>query len=139
LELAKKHAEKIKYIIVGLANTAIDFGILFLLVHFGVDKIIANYISTSIALIFIFFVNRSFTFKSTSDNKKKQFLLFIVVTLFGLWVLQPIVITLVSHIISSLFSSALVLFIAKVIATGVSLDWNYIFYSRIVFKKAEEK
>jgi putative flippase GtrA len=139
LELAKKHAEKIKYIIVGLANTAIDFGILFLLVHFGVDKIIANYISTSIALIFSFFVNRSFTFKSTSDNKKKQFLLFIVVTLFGLWVLQPIVITLVSHIISSLFSSALVLFIAKVIATGVSLVWNYIFYSRIVFKKAEEK
>lgn len=140
MELAKKHAEKIKYIIVGLANTAIDFGILFLLVHLGVDKIIANYISTSIALIFSFFVNRSFTFKSTSDNKKKQFALFIVVTLFGLWVLQPIVITLVSYAVTPLhLNNSLVLFGAKIIATCVSLVWNYIFYSRIVFKKIGDK
>lgn len=135
----KKHAEKIRYVAVGLANTAIDFAVLFLLVHLGVDKLVANYISTSIALVFSFFVNRSFTFKSTSANKRRQFILFVVITLFGLWVLQPVVITLVSQVISSLFNSGVVLFIAKVIATVASLVWNYLFYSRLVFKKMENK
>ena len=135
-KLIKKHAEKFRFGIVGIANTALDFAILFLLVSLGLDRIPANYISTSIAFVFSFFVNKSFTFKSTGGNAKKQFALFIIITIFSLWVIQPIVILVVSWVIGGLgLSSAVVLFIAKLFATVASLIWNYIFYSRFVFKK----
>ena len=50
-EHLKKHAEKYRFGVVGVANTAIDFGILFLLVHLGLNEILANYISTGCAFI----------------------------------------------------------------------------------------
>jgi len=134
--LLKKHAEKIRFIIVGGANTALDFGILFLLTFLGMDKIVANYFSTGFALIFSFFANKSFTFKHQSGNAKKQFILFLVITLIGLWIIQPIVIWGVTSLLAPYVpNEAINLFIAKLIATVASLIWNYILYSRIVFKK----
>jgi putative flippase GtrA len=135
-KLLKKHAEKVKFIFVGGANTAIDFVILFGLTFLGVDKLVANFFSTSVALVFSFFVNKSFTFKNETKNAKKQFALFLVITLFGLWVIQPLVILGVTSLTESFITnSAISLFIAKLVATVASLIWNYIFYSRIVFKK----
>lgn len=135
-DLVKKHAEKIRFGIVGIANTALDFIILFALTAFGLDKIVANYISTTVAFIFSFFVNRSFTFKSKDKNVRRQFILFVVVTLIGLWLIQPLIITAVSWMLAgSTLAEPIILFIAKVIATVASLIWNYVFYSRLVFKK----
>jgi len=140
LELAKKHAEKIRFGIVGIANTALDFAILFILVALGLDKIPANYVSTGISFIFSFFVNKSFTFKSKSGNAKKQFLYFIIITIIGLWVIQPLIITGLSTVLANTgWASGVILFVAKIIATVASLIWNYIFYSRVVFKKEEDR
>ena len=140
MELAKKHAEKIRFGIVGIANTALDFAILFLLVALGLDKIPANYISTGVAFIFSFFVNKSFTFKSKGGNVKKQFVIFIAISIVGLWIIQPLVITVISVALTHTgWVSGLILFIAKIIATVASLIWNYVFYSRLVFKKEEVK
>ncbi len=134
----EKHGDKIRFIIVGGANTALDFLVLFLFVNLGVDKIIANYISTSVALVFSFFANKSFTFKNTSQNAKKQFLIFLAVTLAGLWILQPIIIWISSAALTPYITNeAALLFVAKLIATVGSLIWNYLLYSRIVFKKAD--
>jgi len=139
-ELVKKHAQKIRFGIVGAGNTALDFLILFILVALGIDKIAANYVSTGITFIISFFVNKSFTFKSTGGNAKKQFALFIAVTIFGLWVIQPLVISGVSTLlVNTQFTEGLVLFVAKIIATVASLIWNYLFYSRLVFKKVVDK
>ena len=139
-QLLKKHAEKIRFIIVGGVNTALDFGILFLLTFLGLDKIVANYFSTGIALIFSFFANQSFTFKHKEGNAKKQFILFLVITLFGLWVIQPIIISVSTTFLASYIpNEAINLFVAKLIATVASLIWNYILYSRIVFKKLPVK
>lgn len=132
----EKHGDKIRFVVVGGANTALDFLILFLLVHAGMDKIIANYISTSTALIFSFFANKSFTFKDKSKNAKKQFVVFLIVTLAGLWVLQPIIIWLSTSALQSYISNQTsLLFVAKMIATVASLIWNYLLYSRLIFKK----
>jgi putative flippase GtrA len=140
LELAKKHAQKIRFAIVGAANTALDFALLFLFVGLGIDKIPANYLSTGISFIFSFFVNKSFTFKNKSGNAKKQFVLFIIITIIGLWVIQPLIITAVAAMLASTsWASALILFVAKIIATLASLVWNYILYSKIVFKVTEGK
>ena len=133
--ILKKHAEKLRFGLVGGANTAIDFGILFGLVFFGVDKLVANFISTGIAFVFSFFVNRSFTFKSTSGNTKKQFGLFLVITLFGLWVIQPVIIGGVSLLLNGMnLSSGFVLLIGKLIATIATLVWNYLLYKKFVFR-----
>lgn len=140
MEHVKKHAEKIRFGIVGIVNTALDFAILFLLVAFGLDKIPANYISTGTAFIFSFFVNKSFTFKSKGGNVKKQFLYFIIITIIGIWIIQPLIIAGVANLLANTgWASAVILFAAKIIATVATLVWNYIFYSRIVFKKVEEK
>ena len=138
MELAKKHAEKLRFAVVGVANTGIDFGILFLLSQlFGVPDILANIISTSVALTFSFFVNRSFTFKSGGKLNIKQAVLFVVITLFGLWVLQNIIIVGIDIMLAPLnLPGWLSLFVGKLLASVVSLTWNYIMYSRFVFKKA---
>lgn len=138
MEQLKKHADKLRFGLVGIANTALDFIILFVLVGLGLDKIPANYISTSISFVFSFFVNRSFTFKSKGGNVIKQFMIFIAITIIALWVIQPLVILGVSSLLATTgWASWAILFIAKVIATVASLIWNYIFYSRLVFKKGE--
>lgn len=135
-ELAKKHAQKIKFGIVGAANTGLDFVILFVLTNFGLHPIIANYISTGIAFLFSFTLNRSFTFKARNGNVKKQLGLFIAITALGLWVLQPIIITLITWVFSGTgWSENIILFIAKLLATIATLIWNYLFYSRVVFKE----
>ena len=119
-----KNRQKIRFLLVGGTNTAIDFGLLFILNSFGLPRVSSNTISTGVAFIFSFFANRNFTFSANSGNIKKQMTLFIIVTLFGLWVIQPIIISLISNLL-----------VGKIIATAVTLVWNYLFYSRLVFKK----
>ncbi|HEX7484254.1 MAG TPA: GtrA family protein [Candidatus Saccharimonadales bacterium] len=132
----QQHADKLRFALVGGVNTLIDFSILFVLVNLGLDKIPSNYISTSVAFVFSFFANKTFTFKSTTGNAKREFILFLIITLFGLWVLQPAVIYLLSSAMASLkLDEQMVLLITKIVATLVSLIWNYIMYSRFVFKK----
>lgn len=141
-KLLKKHADKFRFAIVGGANTALDFGILFFLTFLGMDKIVANYFSTGLSLIFSFFANKSFTFKHKEGHAKKQFALFLIITLIGLWVIQPLIIWgSTSALEGTITNDTANLFIAKLIATFASLVWNYILYSKIVFKKlsTEEK
>jgi len=132
----EKHGDKLRFAIVGGANTALDFILLFLFVNLGVDKILANYFSTGASLIFSFFANKSFTFKNKTGNAKNQFAAFLLVTITGLWVLQPIIIWGVTTVLESqITNDSILLFIAKLIATVGSLTWNYLLYSRLVFKK----
>ena len=138
-EIAKKHADKLRFTIVGSINTVIDFSILFTLTTlFNVPKELANFISTFVAFLFSFFANKKYTFKSTSKNLKRQFLLFTAVTLFGLWVIQTIIITAITPVFTNLsVNKPAALLISKLIATAASLIWNYTLYSRVVFKKSK--
>lgn len=132
----KKHAEKIRFGLVGGANTAIDFIIFLGLTFLGLDKIVSNYISTTVAFLFSFLMNKNYTFKARGTNTKKEFALFTVVTLSALWVVQPIVIVASSSMLDGMINSQqLNLTLSKIVATVVSLIWNYVFYSRLVFKK----
>jgi len=136
VKLREKHGDKIRFAVVGGANTALDFILLFLFVNLGVDKILANYFSTGFSLVFSFFANKSFTFKNKTGNAKKQFIAFLAVTITGLWAIQPIVILVVTSVLeSTVTNESILLFIAKLIATVASLIWNYLLYSRLVFKK----
>lgn len=135
-DVAKKYSTQLRFFIVGSFNTALDFSILFTLTIFGgIPNIAANIISTLIAFLVSFVLNRSFTFKSTVKSIKQQFILFTVVTLFGLWILQSVVIYTLTPLFTAVgFSDAVALLISKLAATAISLIWNYILYARVVFK-----
>ncbi len=122
----------IRFSIVGALNTAVDVGIFSILSVMGWNLFVANLTSTTVGLSLSFVLNHHFTFNSQGD-KRKQIIPFLVVTLCGLWVLQPAVIFIVTHVISARDSAVLPI-AAKVVATGGSLIWNYIWYSKKIFK-----
>ena len=136
-DLLKKHETKLRFGIIGGINTALDFGLLFVFSSlFGIPRGFANMLSTSISFIFSFFANKRYTFKSSSkENVVREMVLFTVVTLFGLWVIQGLIIHLLTPVIINLGTTEeLALLASKLIATVASLIWNYLLYSRVVFK-----
>ena len=129
------NSSKYRFAVAGAASTLIDFGIYFIVTSFFLSPLAANYISTSIAFCFSFVTNKHYTFKTVGTSLKREITLFIIVTLVGLWVIQPAVI---SVILNSLATQGIkdVWYVpvgAKIVATIFSLTWNYILYSRIVF------
>jgi putative flippase GtrA len=143
----------LKFGAVGVLNTLIDFAIFNVLSskRIGLSKIKANLISTTCAMIFSFFVNKSYVFGANGGNVSLQIAAFFVITAFGLYVLQNIVIffltekwtfpgDLAFNIVKTLKLHKLLSkeFVmknsAKVAATVVSLTWNYLLYQNIVFK-----
>ena len=132
----KNKAQIGRFAIVGTINTIIDFGLLFLLTFIGLPKLAANTVSTGTAFVFSFFANKKYTFKSTGKNIKYEMISFVIVTLFGLWVLQNGTIWLITPLIKSFITNERIsLFVAKLFATAISLIWNYCLYERIVFRK----
>lgn len=133
--LIKNKSQKIRFTLVGAVNTVIDFVLFLSLSLAGVPAIGANYISTTTALSFSFFANKKYTFKSRGRNYVKEITLFVVFTVLGLWVLQPAIIFLITKSLENIsIASWMQLTIAKIAATVVTLVWNYLTYSRFVFK-----
>ncbi len=129
-----------RFIVVGVINTALDFSLLFVLKHLGLPTIPANFVSSTLAFLFSFTVNRSYTFKAQPGNLARQITLFIVVTLVGLWVIQNLIISVLEPSLSvALANTGLGLLIAKIIATIVSMTWNYVLYTLVVFPHKNER
>lgn len=142
-----------RFAMVGIFNTGFDFAILNTLVFvFGAPRIIANIISGSAAALLSFLLNRSFVFKSAGQKSARQFIVFLIITLVGLYGLQNLIIyTLANHLTTpsdwcfdllnwlkaGTFSQDFVrLNFAKVVATLASLTWNYVLYGRYVFRSS---
>ena len=127
-----------RFALVGGVNTVIDFGVLFSLVTFlHTPTLVANIVSTSMALIVSYLLNKRAVFRNTDLHNRSQIIKFVIVTLTGLWILQGLVIVSVMTLlwVSTTVSSEAMLLLAKLTATAVTLTWNYLLYSRIVFKK----
>lgn len=126
-----------RFAIVGSANTALDFGLLFMLRSAGLPIVVANLISSTTAFVSSFVANKKYTFKTEGSDLKRELTLFIVVTLFGLWILQSIVLwALTPPLENVLGNHQYALFAAKLLATVVSMTWNYILYTKLVFKRS---
>ncbi len=136
--------------LVGIFNTLLDFALFnaFTSKNIGWGKLTANTVSTTIAMICSFLLNRNFVF-SGNGNPLFQAALFIGITAFGLYVLQNGVIYLFTKVWSwpSKITQRLIRLMgipltndfvlknsAKVIGTLVSLIWNYLLYSKVVFR-----
>lgn len=123
-----------KFIIVGIFNTLLDFGLMNLFRLFT-PLVIANVISTGVSMVSSFFLNKKWTFRNAGDNYLREVVLFFVFTVIGLWVIQSGCIWLIETYLPRfglpdwLFANA-----AKVIASVPSLTWNYLTYNRFVFR-----
>jgi putative flippase GtrA len=127
---------KIRFSLVSSIATGIDFSLLLFLTSFGMATITANYISSSISFIFSFFANKKFAFRTPDHHIKREAVLFIIVTLTGIWLLQPLIIWKIEDTFGqSVYPTWLVVIIAKIVASFVTFIWNYYFYTRLVFKK----
>ena len=125
-----------RFLTTGIFVTLLDFALYAVLMQLSLSPTVANYFSTTIALVVSFFINKNFTFRSEESNKVRRFALFLVVTLLGIWVIQPLVIVLVLPLTSSVLDSRLLSpLTAKVVATVFSTIWNYYLYKTVVFKK----
>jgi putative flippase GtrA len=139
-----------RFIAVGVFNTIVDFSILNILVFsFGFNKILANSISVTVAMTLSYLLNKSVVFKYEKGHQVGKIAKFIVVTAFGLFVLQNGIIYLLVHKfafpgnlaitiihdigLTGLSHSFISLNIAKALATAVTLIWNYFMYRYVVF------
>lgn len=131
-----KIPKQIRFLAVGVVNTLVDFGLYVFLVSLSGQAILANYVSTTVALIFSFFANKYFTFEDKGSSRGGQFVKFLGITLIGLWLIQPIIIFIVIEFMGELSGSDNFIYVlAKVVATIFTLVWNYLLYNRVVFKR----
>ena len=132
-----KNSQEFKFVIIGGFNTILDFSILFGLTFIGVNSIIANIFSTGISFISSFVLNKKVTFKSENKTRKellREMILFTIVTLFGLWGIQSVIISIVSPIFNNFIDNqSIILFLSKCFATAFSLVWNFVLYKKVVF------
>lgn len=124
--------------LVGVLNTSIDFGLLNFLsvatqVTKGISIIPINTISVAAAVFNSFFWNKEWVFPT---RRHPSFAIFATVTVIGLSLNTAIVYTLTTYIDPVLVKSdTLWANFAKVMATAVSMVWNFLGYKLIVFKR----
>lgn len=139
----------VRFCIVGAINTLVDVPIFMVLRSLGASILVANICSTSVALMVSFVLNHRFTFQSQGD-KRYKIIPFLGITLFGLWVLQPLAIKFLVelndyvHYTTPFYSTfgPKVNFedlLAKLGSVSVTMVWNYFWYSKVVFAKSKEK
>lgn len=132
-------SEKVRFGVVGIINTIVDFTVLLILgAGLKIPTVAANIVSTSCALVVSYLLNKKAVFRGGSKNRTRQFVLFVVVTLAGLWVLQPVIILSVSGLpFVTIVGDTWSLLIGKLVATVITLVWNYLWYSRVIFRKGQ--
>lgn len=132
----------VKFFVVGIINTAIDFIVLnFEMLLTGITSgpymFVLNSISFSVATTNSFFMNKRWTFE---DKEEKQsgvkFSQFLIVSIIGITINGGIVYA-VTTFTNPLFGMNPQLWanVAKLFATVVSLVWNFLGYKFVVFKK----
>lgn len=144
--------QKIRFGIVGISNTLLNFVVLNFAFYFlKTNKIVSSVIATICAVSISFFLNRNFVFKH-KGRSIIQPLLFVGVTLSGVLVMQNSVYALFVFILRD-HSYALIEFVhsttgiiltkdfvdinlSNLIASLFAMVWNYNGYRLFVFKKS---
>ena len=147
-----------RFVVVGFINTALDFIVLNVLSKItGIGAhdakiIFLNIVSFSVATTNSYFLNKYWSFGDTSSaDRSRQFTIFLGVSVVGALVntavlrssvaFAPNLLSWIAHIITvvlplSFWSKIdMTLNLAKVLATAVSLVWNFVGYKLLVFRK----
>jgi len=131
----------LRFAVVGVINTGIDFGIFNILSRIfdvtGGSKIIPiKAVAFLGANINSYLLNKHFTFKDKSQGDgAKKFSVYLAVSAIGA-VLNISIVYAISTYVDPMFGLSKVLWLnlANLIATGVGLVWNFIGYKLVVFR-----
>jgi putative flippase GtrA len=130
------------FAVIGVGNTLLDFIILNILlwttqIFSGPWLFIFNVISFSIATTNSYYWNKRWTFKNKSKDKTPVlFSQFFIVSIIGAAINSTTVYLIATYTDPILgLSDGLWANVAKIIATALSLIWNFLGYKFIVFKK----
>jgi putative flippase GtrA len=142
--------QRVRFIIAGALNTALDFVLLNCLILFaGLPILAANILSVTVGITISYFLNHFFVFKFDRPVSAKRFLEFFAVTGFSSLLLQSGVIWLFEVMFDTTFGRSLLLVetsaqefvainVAKAAAVLIGLIWNFTMYKFVVFKKPVE-
>jgi putative flippase GtrA len=127
MALGQHRKELIRFGIVGVGNTLIDFGVFWLLTHvFGLWLLVANTLGFAAAVLNSYILNKYWTFGHTGRPAFKEFRNFLIVVLIGL---------AISNITVYAFAEALGVYPAKGLSIIVTMIWNYFGSKRVLGKK----
>lgn len=121
----------IKFGIVGLGSTVIDWGIFYLLnLSFGIYYLVAKVLSFSVAVINSFVWNRRWTFRSTETNRSKEFTKFMIIALVGLALNA-----LIMYLAVSTFGTRKIF--GLIFATAIVTFWNFLANKFWTFRESQ--
>jgi putative flippase GtrA len=130
----------VKFGEVGVLNTFVDMGVLNLLIAVtgitsGAQIGLLNTVSFLLAVTNSYFWNKVWTFKTNNQAQSKTFAQFVLVSIVGWGINTGIVILGTSVIAPALgLSAGAWANVIKLLATFVSMVWNFIGYKFFVFK-----
>lgn len=131
-----------KFGIVGASGAVIDFGLTALCKGIlGIPELLANAIGFTIAATSNYFLNRTWTWKSTSKEVGIEYAKFFFVSLIGLGLNSLIVFLLKDITIVPRFVETTLdwnFWVAKIIATAVVMVWNFMANNFFTFRQNKE-
>lgn len=133
-----------KFAVVGVLNTAIDFGILnFMSMRFhaysGLKILETNPISFIIAVTNSFFWNKYWVFGEKKRPDILEVVKFLLITSIGSLINTSIVFLITKNFTFGNFSEGQILNLAKIFATAITLLWNFTGLRIFVFKTEDAK
>ncbi len=147
MDLSKERLTRIAkqfsvFVFIGVINTSIDFLVLNIEIRLtgitsGAGLFVMNTVSFFVAVINSYFMNKYWTFHDvTRDQEETKFAEFITISVIGSGINSSVVYAITTHI-NPIFAVSPLIWanIAKLMATGISLVWNFVGYKLFVFKK----
>lgn len=137
-ELCIKYEEIITYLIVGVLNTLVSWGAWFLCAYTILDaqvvwqNVVLSVISWGVGVVFGYFMNRRYVFKSKEPNIRKEFLQFSGGRV-STWILDAVMMVLLVNILKINEN------VSKIFVSVLVMIGNYLISKLFVFKKKEEK
>lgn len=127
MENKKNIVELITYIIVGGLTTLVNFVVYFACTSANLHYLVANVISWVVAVLFAYFANRKYVFKSETNSQKTEFIQFVSLRAVTL---------IVESILLFVFIQLLFMNenIAKIVVSVVTVIGNYVFCKFLIFK-----
>lgn len=129
--MGKLIAQIMKFGVVGVVATIIDFAVMNILYYgLGLDILVANTSGFVVSLIFNYLASMKYVFAHKEGmSRKREFIIFVVLSVIGLALNDGIVLALKSGI-------GLEANIAKVCATALVMVYNFV--TRKIFLEGEE-
>jgi len=122
----------IKFCIVGVSSTIVDWGVFYLLdAVFGIYYVYAKVISFLVAVINSFFWNRSWTFRSRSEQRMHEFIKYMLVYTIGMGLNVGIMYSAVDHFHWRKLAGLIA-------ATAITSVWNFLTNKFWTFRQSQQ-